>query len=714
MQVREYFQTVVSVLASVVVVTGGSSLLALGPANPETGSTSSAPRVVEAIDETNLVTLEGNTHPLARPEFDQGAVTDSFLLDHLQLQLQRSPEQEQTVDRLIAEMHDPKSPNYHQWMTAQEFGERFGPSRQDIDVVANWLRSHGFEINQVYPSGMVIDVTGTAGQVREAFHTEIHNYLVRGALHIANSRDPEIPAALAPVVAGFASLHDFRPRPMMRPHPDFSFKYQGQQQYDVGPQDFATIYNVSPLWRSSNPIRGGGQTVAVLEDTDMKAQDWTKFRNSFGLSSFAGTFAQIHPAPPSGKNNCSDPGTNADESEAALDAEWSGAVAPDAAIELASCPDTTTTSGDLIAAANLVNSNSPPPILSDSYGGCEAENGAAGNAFINHIWQQAVAEGTSVFVAAGDEGAAECDYGQSFATHGIAVDGTASTTYDVAVGGTDFEDFVDNTISTYWNVSNAAGGRSVLSYAPEMTWNDSCASSVLFAYEGFSSGDAFCNNPAGASYVVVDAGSGGPSSVYSKPGWQSGVVGIRQDGKRDIPDVSLFAADGLYTHTLLYCMSDPSQGGSPCDYSKPVNAWYNSAGGTSFSAPAFAGIQALINQNAGSRQGNPNFVLYRLAAIEFGSNGAPNQGNLTACNATNGNQVAGSCVFYDITKGDIDLPCTGTLDCYIAANMHFGVLSTFDLSLKVAYPTSQGWDYATGLGSVNVTNLVSSWNSQAQ
>lgn len=706
-----YYRAIVSLLAFTLMVIGGSSLSACAQASSGAGSASAAPRIVQAIDEANLVVLEGNTHPLARPEFDQGAVTDSFLMDHLQLQLKRSPEREQALEQLISEMHDPISPNYHQWMTAQELGEEFGPSRQDIDIVVNWLRSYGFETNLIYPSGMVIDITGAAGQVRQAFHTEIHNYSVQGALHIANSRDPEIPAALAPVVAGFASLTDFRPRPMMRPHPDFSFKYQGVQWYDVGPQDFAKIYNVSPLWIANRPIRGKGQTIAVLEDTDMKAADWATFRSAFGLSSYSGTFTQIHPAPTSGKNNCSDPGTNIDESEAALDAEWSGAVAPDAAIELASCPDTTTLSGDLIAAHNLVNSSNPPPILSDSYGGCEAENGAAGNAFINDVWKQAAAEGTSVFVAAGDEGAAECDYGERFAIHGITVDGTASTTYDVAVGGTDFQDFVDGTTSIYWSNINGAGGRSALSYVPEMTWNDSCASSVLFTYEGFSSGSAFCNTQAGEPYLIVDAGSGGPSSIYSKPNWQTGVVGIRDDGKRDIPDVSLFAADGLYTHTLLYCMSDKSQGGYPCEYSNPADAWNNSAGGTSFSAPAFAGIEALINQSTGSRQGNPNFVLYQLAAIEFGSNGEPNQGNLALCNATNGNRVGSSCVFYDVTKGDIDLPCAGTLDCYIAADTKFGVLSTSDFSLKVAYPTSQGWDFATGLGSVNVTNLVNSWNT---
>jgi subtilase family serine protease len=693
-------------LAVLLVVSSAAAWSA--PGNPA-GSRTAVRRILRPVDEGHLATLAGNTHPLARPEFDRGPVPDGLLLDHLLLQLKRSPESEQALVQLIDELHNPASARFHRWLTAGDFGERFGPAAEDINVISTWLKSNGFQVNLVYRSGMVMDVTATAGEVRRVFHTEIHYYNVHGEQHIANASDPRIPAALEPVVAGFAALHDFRPRPHMRRH--FSFPYEGFEFYEVAPLDFATIYNLNPLWNSSSPIRGAGQTIVVLEDSDINPADWTTFRSAFGLASYAGTFTEIHPAPQTGEDNCGDPGTTFDESEAALDAEWAGAVAPDAAIEVASCRDTRTTFADLIAGHNLLNSATPPPIMSDSYGGCEAAYGKGGNAAYEKLWQQAVAEGTSVFVAAGDEGAAECDAGLHYATHGVAVDGTASTPYDVAVGGTDFQDYVDGTTGKYWLNSNAAGGQSVLSYVPEMTYNDSCASGIFSAFEGYSSGGAFCNSLAGKPNLFVAGGSGGPSIVYSKPAWQARVYGIHNnDGTRDLPDVSLFAGDGLFTHAYVYCMSDSSQGGSPCDYSDPADAYNNSAGGTSFSAPAFAGVQALVNQKTGSRQGNPNYVLYPLAAAEYGTNQSPNAANLLACNTADGNTIGAACVFYDVTSGDNDVPCQGDNDCFTLVGDTYGVLSTSSTFLNVAYPSQGGWDFATGLGSVNITNLVNSWS----
>ncbi len=702
----------VCILATVVVVASVVAWAApdLRSGN-SVGSHTAPPQIVQPVDDTRLVTLAGNTHPMARAEFDGGPVPDGLLLDHLLLQLKRSPERERALVDLIDDLHNPRSAKFHRWLTAREFGERFGPAAEDISTVSNWLESHGLHVNLVYPSGMAMDVTATAGQIRDAFHTEIHYYDVRGERHIANASDPQIPAALQPVVAGFAALHDFRPRNHMRRH--FSFPYEGFEFYELGPQDFATIYNLNPLWNGLNPIRGAGQTIVVLEDSDMNAADWTTFRSAFGLSSYAGTFTEIHPNPESGPANCFDPGTNDDESEAALDAEWSGAVAPDASIELASCRDTKTTFADLIAGHNLLNNSSPPPIMSDSYGGCEASYGTTGNAAYEKLWQQAVAEGTSVFVAAGDEGAAECDAGLHFATHGIAVDGTASTPYDVAVGGTDFIDYVDGTTSEYWTKTNGYGYESALSYVPEMTYNDSCASSILFTFEGYSSGGAFCNSQAGQSDLYVAAGSGGPSTVYDRPSWQVGVYGINPSSRRDLPDVSLFAGDGFYTHAYVYCMSDTSEGGLPCDYQNPKDSYYNSAGGTSFSSPAFAGIQALVDQKTGSRQGNPNYVLYSMAEAEYGTTSDPNLGNLSACNTSNGKTIGATCVFYDITTGDNDVPCKGDDDCYTVSGETYGVLSTSITKLEVAYPSAGGWDFATGLGSVNIANLVDAWSSNS-
>ena len=679
---------------------------------------SSSNRIVSAVNESDLVQLNGSTHPLALPKYDQGLVADGFRMEHMFVVLRRSPEQEQALQQLAAALQNPHSASYHKWLNADQLGKAFGPSQQDIEAVVKWLESHGLQVNLVHKSGMTIDVSGTAGQVSDAFHTEMHRYNVKGEQHIANASAARIPAALAPVVAGVVSLNDFMPKPLtqkQKPVPSFSFKctgcpdgFDGTEQYDEAPPDFATIYNVAPLYKGSSPITGKGQTIAVLEVTDIKTEDVSTFRKAFGLSSYSGMFRFVHPAP-----GCSDPGKNGAEGEAALDAEWAGAIAPDANVQMASCANTATNFGAFIAAQNLLDSKTPPSIMSLSYAGCEADQGPGpnGNGYINALWQQAAVEGVSVFVAAGDGAAAGCDNFDSatFSTGGIAVNGLASTPYNFAAGGTDFADTADGTNSTYWKNSNSATGESAKSYVPEMTWDDSCASTVLFELFGYSSGVSFCNSSTGMSFLNIIGGSGGPSFVYSKPYWQSSVYGVPLDGKRDLPDASLFASNGFYSHAIIFCMSDAAEGGAPCNYSVPLDVFFNSAGGTSFTAPQFASIQALINQKAGGPQGNPAPIYYDLAASEYGAPGKPNSTNLSACNSNKGNTVGSSCIFHDVTLGSNDVPCYGTNNCYLPGGEEYGVLSVSDKTLQVAYPTTQGWDFATGLGSPNVTNLVNNW-----
>ncbi len=437
------------------------------------------PRITQGIDELDRVALAGNTHPEARPANDRGPVASNVQMDHMLLQLKRSPEQELALQQFLDELHTKGSPNFHQWLTAQEFGEKFGLAKPDLDVVTGWLESHGFRVNVVYPSGMLIDFSGTVAQVRAAFQTKIHHLVVKGEKHLGNVSDPRIPAALAPVVAGVVSLHDFRPHAMhhlRKANTEFTFiDAFGSTNYALVPADLATIYNLNPLFSAG--ISGQGQTIVLIEDSDVfSASDWATFRSTFGLSSYtSASFAQVHPASPSGPNNCGAPGTfPPDSAEAILDAEWASASAPSAAIEMAACANTTTTFGGLIAVQNLINAGTPPPsIMSISYGQCETVNGAAANAAYNSAYQQAVAEGVSVFVAAGDSGAAGCDNGVTQATHGIAVNAFASTPNNVAVGGTDFSDTYSGTNTAYWNSSNTPAFGSAISYVPEIPWNDS-------------------------------------------------------------------------------------------------------------------------------------------------------------------------------------------------------------------------------------------------
>jgi pro-kumamolisin-like protein len=683
--------------------------------------------VTQNVDDAKRVTLHGNTRPEAKPQNDRGRVDDNLPMEHMLLQLRRSPEEEQALQEFINELQTPGSPNFHQWLSAQQFGEQYGVAKQDLDAVTRWLESQGFTINVVYSSGMVIDFSGTAAQVRKAFQTDIRNFEVRGEHHVANNSDPLIPAALAPVIAGVVSLHDFQPHTMYQlhdPRPNYTFSGGlGSNDYAVVPADLATIYNLTPLFAAG--LTGTGQTIVLIEDTNVfTSADWTKFRSTFGLSKYtSGSFTTVHPAPPSGTNNCINPGVvPPNDAEAILDAEWASAAAPNAAIRMATCADTGATFGGLIAIQNILNATTQAPaIMSISYGQCETVNGAAANQSYYSTYQQAVAQGVSVFVAAGDSGAAGCDNSATDATDGIGVNAFASTPFNVAVGGTDFSDTFSGTNSTYWNSTNTSTYGSARSYIPETPWNNSCAGTLLSTQEGYSTtygSNSLCNSSLGSYFESTDAGGGGPSACatgapspatssivsgtcqgWAKPSWQS-ILGNPHDGARDTPDVSLFAANGLWGHYYVFCWSNTSEQGAAACTGSP-SGW-SGAGGTSFASPIMAGIQALVNQKVGSRQGNPNPSYYQLAAAEYGSSSA------SSCNSSNGNTVASNCIFYDVTLGDMDVNCTGSANCFLDG-ASIGVLSTSDNSFASAYAATTGWDFATGIGTVNAANLVNNW-----
>jgi len=477
-------------LAGFVAIVFASMLALLAAVTMLTAATTAAPSVApvaptlitDQIDENNLVTLGGNTRPEATAANDRGPVADSFPMEHLWLQLRRSPEQEQALDKYIDGLTEPKSPNFHHWLTAKQFGERYGLAQKDLAAITGWLQSHGFTVDLVYPSRVVIEFSGTAGQVLETFHTEIHNLEVNGEKHIANMSDPRIPAALAPAIVGIVSLNNFMPRPMYQPRAAYTFSGCGSDCYGVVPADLATIYNLNPLFAEG--YSGRGQKIVVVEDTDVySTSDWSTFRTKFGLASAypKGSFTQVHPAPGTG-GACSDPGVLAgDDFEAILDAEWASAAAPNATIELASCKNTTNFGG-FIALQNILSNGGPVPgVVSISYGWSEPLEGASRNSYINGLYQLAASMSVSVFVSAGDGGAATSDQdeGNDVAQYGINVSGFASTQYNVAVGGTDFGDTYAGTNSTYWSATNNSDYGSAKSYIPEIPWNDSCASQLL-------------------------------------------------------------------------------------------------------------------------------------------------------------------------------------------------------------------------------------------
>jgi subtilase family serine protease len=675
-------------------------------------------RINSPWDEARRTVLQGNTHPWALPEFDLGTAAANLPMERMLLVLKRSPEQEADLRQLLNEQQVRNSPNYHQWLTPDQFGTRFGPSDGDLQIVRSWLEYHGFRSVTLSRGRTAIEFSGSAGQVKEAFHTDVHKYLVSEEEHWANSTDPEIPSALMPVVGGIASLHNFGRKALHQVAAGFRSQGTGKKQPSrpterqgsevrfggvcgllgipcnfLGPYDFATIYNVLPLWNATSSIDGTGETIAIVGQSDIYPQDFSNFRQDFGLP--AGKLVIIYNGSPPNKL-----ASQGDELESDLDVEWAGAVAKGATIDLVASTTTNSTAGVDLSALYIVDNNLAP-VMSESYGACELEMGTAGNRFYNQLWEQAAAQGITVFVSTGDSGSAVCDQGTAIATHGLAVNGIASTPFNVAVGGTDFDDSQNN--SLYWNSTNdPVTLASAKSYVPEMTWNDTCTSSEFFPLTGKIDAESDCNaynSQYWPSFVPPVGGSGGASNCiqsqnqsvsscaggYAKPAWQSG-PGVPSDGARNVPDVSLFAGDGLNASAYLVCETDIYEGCAGETYTLvPV-------GGTSASAPTFAGIMAMIVQSTHSRQGNANYVFYPLAAQPGAS-----------CDSTG--TIASSCIFYDVTVGTIAMPCTpATPNCVTnVVGDQAGVLS--------GYSTTPGFDLGTGLGSVNAANLATNWSS---
>jgi hypothetical protein len=667
-------------------------------------------RATQAVRDDNRVTLQGNIHPLAQPQFDRGVEPDSLPIERMLLVLRPSAEQEAALTTLLSNQQNSSSPDFHRWLTPEQFGQRFGPADADLRVVTDWLASQGFQLNNVSRGRTVIEFSGNAGLVRRAFHTEIHRYVENGEEHWANGSDPQIPAALAPVVVGIVSLHNFPARAMrhlagafsksratgeVKPiTPSFTFSGCGATCNALGPNDFATIYNVLPLWNSG--IEGTGEIIAIAGESNINVQDVRNFRSLFGL-----------PAnDPRIILNGSDPGLSSEETESDLDVEWAGAVARNAAIDLVVTASGSATNGVSLSAKYIVDNNFAP-VMSVSFGLCELFLGTAGNQFFNQEWQQAAAQGITVVVAAGDSGAASCDAPKAaYAVKGLAVSGWASTPYNVAVGGTDFNDELNP--SLYWNPANSSATQaSAKGYIPETAWNDSCANPLVTIF-GFSAvGEANCNDPASQQegLLTVAGGGGGASNCttptgpapancaggYAKPSWQTG-TGVPGDGKRDVPDVSLFAGNGFQNNFYIVCENDVDPNGQACSLTSPYIDFLG-VGGTSVSAPAFAGVMAMVDQKTGSRQGNGNPMLYKLAS-ESGS----------TC-ASSGSAQPSSCIFYDITAGTIAMPCLkGSPDCTTSlVGDSYGILS--------GYGATTGYDLATGLGSVNAANLVGNWSA---
>jgi len=658
-------------------------------------------RISQTISDLSLVTLRGNTPPQSRLKNDLGPAPAAKVADRLILVLSRSAAQEASLQTWMDSVQDANSPNYRKWVTPDQFGKRFGVSDADLASVTNWLRGQGFSVNKVSPGRMSIEFSGTTAQVQTAFHTSIHSYLVEGVQHWSNATDPQIPAALAPVVAGVARLNDFNPRSnavrgpsgiydpdTRRIEPAYT-RGSSTNGFTVflGPADAATIYDTPTTLNASHSgtlYDGTGVTIGIAGDSNIDVSQNAHYRATFGLPVKATTVVV----------DGDDPGENGDAIEAYLDTEVATGIAPNANIVLYTAANTYLNAGLFLAIARAVDDNQVD-ILNISFGGCEAHQGASGNQYIYNLWQQAAAQGISLTVSTGDSGSAGCDNpnAEYQASQGLAVNALASTPYNIAVGGTDFDVLYSafpTSFTQYIDVTNSlANHRSALKYIPERPWNDSTFQGDNSAISGNVPWTATPYNNAnivaaggGVSACVVKS-AGSCSSGYPVPGWQSTIVGSTTG--RILPDISLLAGNGLYGAIWGLCTDqdyDSAQNKvTDCAGNPTSGANFNltGVGGTSASAPAFAGMLALLKQKVGTRLGQANYVLYDLAKSHYAT------------------------IFHDVQTGNNSVACqSGTPDC--AAN-------TGNYYFMTGYNAGTGFDEASGLGSVDASQMLSNWAS---
>jgi uncharacterized protein (TIGR03437 family) len=514
-------------------------------------------RITSGIDNSRTVTLPGHIHPKAHAQYDQGAAEAGFQLPSITIHIKPSTGQQQSLSQLLSEQQNSSSPQYHKWLTPEQYADQFGASPDDMGKVAAWVQAQGFTVQSTARSRTWITFSGTAQQVRNGLHAEIHRYNVNGEMHYANATNPAVPAAFASMVSSIRGLNDFRLKPKNLRKASPRMTTGGTHQ--VVPDDWATIYDVAPLYSAG--INGTGQNIAIVGQTQILLSDITTFRSKFNLGAI-----KLQQVLVQGQAS---PGVQVDSGDLAesdLDIEWSGAVARDATIIFVYSPDVFTSFFDAV-------DNDYAPVISMSYGACEYYD-LVDLPTYQSAAQQANAEGITWMAAGGDSGAADCeDPGAVIAQDGLAVDVPGSIPEVTSVGGTEFNEQG----RTYWRSTNSTTGESALSYIPEMVWNDTIVDQS------------------------ISAGGGGASLVFLKPVWQTG-PGVPADGVRDVPDVAFNASDA---HDPSYVYTDGSA------------AYY---GGTSLGAPTMAGVVTLLNQylvstGIQSQPGvaNINPQIYRLA-----------------------------------------------------------------------------------------------------
>jgi subtilase family serine protease len=607
-------------------------------------------RIVSAVNSGSRVSLPGTVSGHAKHSVDLGLAPGNTQLESLSLRFSMTPAQQADLTQLQAAQLNPSSPSYHQWLTPEQFGARFGLTSSDLATVSAWLTSQGFTITSTARSSTFITFSGTVAQAQQAFGTTIHTVSLNGEQHISNLTEPVLPSAIAGVINAVTGLDDFKPKARSRgrsvtidpSQPLYTQTVNGVTSHYISPADFYTIYDFAPL--TSAGITGTGITIAVVGQTDLTQGNVLPDANIAAFRTAAGLPAINLKLQLAGTR---DPGlTTSDIDEAHIDVEWSGAAASGATILYVYGSDVFANS------LTYAIDNKVAPIISSSYGGCEAGFGTATLSTYNQLLAQANVQGQTVTSSSGDAGGTDCD-SSGIASEGLNVDFPSSSPFVTSAGGTMFSGDVSSP-SNYWNSTNGNNGSSAISYIPEQPWNETTASG------GLTSGGA---------------GGGGASAFFSKPAWQTG-TGVPADSSRDTPDISLNAAaqhDGYLVCSQGDGTSEPACTGSTF---LGTNSAVNVFGGTSFVSPTFAGVLALVEQKLATPNGLGN-----VGPVLYGFLSGPTY----------------SSVFHDINTGNNSVPCAqGTPNCPNGGS--------------IGYNAGTGYDQASGIGSFDVSKLVNGWS----
>jgi subtilase family serine protease len=604
-----------------------------------------ADRVTVQPELTVSVRLAGHLPRWANPAADAGPVAADTNL-HLTFVLSRAPQQQSAFTQLLADQQDPASPRYHQWLTPQQVGELYGPTQHDIDALAAWLTSRGLAPSELSPSRIFLTVSGPVSAVSAALSTSFHSFTLNGEPRLSTTQEPALPAALASIVQSIAGLSDTPILPMGHGQAVSASASVAEPRYTNGanhyvtPGDFANIFDLNTPYLAG--ITGVGQKVAIIGRSRVVSTDITEFETNTGLAAnLPNTIVPGAGPDPSLSGN-------GDESEATMDVQRVLGTAPSAQADLVILPNS---GGGIFTAAQYEVNTLNDPVMNISFGQCEASAGSASVKSWDSLFSQAASQGISVLVCSMDSGAATCDTGFATApaTQQLSINSLCSSSYATCVGGTEFADTANP--SLYWSSSNSTSRVSALGYIPEGAWNE----------------------PGSAGSYVVAAGGGGASLYIAKPSWQTG-TGVPSDGARDVPDISYPSAehDGYYGCYAL--------GGGDC-----TNSRFEYFYGTSNAAPAMAAVTALLNQRTGTRQGNLNPTLYRLAATP--ANG----------------------VFHDAT-----VATSGVSGCSVSVPSMCNTSTPSPTALTgglAGYLLTPGYDLATGWGSIDGNNLLNAAGS---